>query len=418
MGGAETIHPRLDTFHAAGLALSGQRAGPSFHSGFFPRPIQNADIARMAKGSSTRTKNVTITSIANELGVSVATVSYVMNGKSEQNGISPGTAQRVREAAKQLGYVPNDLARSLRRQRTQSIGLILSDLLQGWAHRTLKGVLSVLDPEDYVPYLSVHFWDPERERRELESMVKRRLEAIITVPMAENIEQYRSIVNTGIPLLFLQDELEDLPQVSFAMWDAREAARACVAHFASTGRKRIAFVGADHFTPWMKMRFDGYREALREAGLEYREEWALLEPRQALSTSPSSEGDFGSAIRALFDSDKELPDAMLAMNDAVAMTVLSVLEGEYGYRIPEEIAVMGMGNLAQSPLVGLSSAHEPVEEVGIAAAEMALKLVRAKKPTQIRGLVPGAQLYIRRSTAPTDLAGPTPRRTRRRLMRG
>lgn len=362
-------------------------------------------------------KNVTITSLAKEVGVSVATVSYVMNGKAKQNGISDKTADLIRKLARERGYVPNDLARSLRRQRTQSIGLILSDLEQGWAHRTLKGVLSVLDPEDYVPYLSVHFWDPEREKRELQSMVKRRLEAIITVPMEENMNVYRDILASGLPLIFLQDEMVDLPEASFAMWDAKEATKACVAHFVANGRKRIGFVGADHFTPWMKMRFDGYKEALAEAGMEFREEWACLEPRRPLSTRPSVEGEFGSTIRNLFDSDHELPDAMLAMNDAVAMTTLSVLEGEYGYRVPEEIAIMGMGDLAQSRLVALSSAHEPVEEVGIKATEIALELIRATNPKPIRGLIPGTQLHIRRSTAPKEYQGPTPRRTRQGLLK-
>lgn len=370
--------------------------------------------------SKTRTassrKNVTITSIAQELGVSVATVSYVMNNKTKQNGISEKTALRVRELAKKRGYVPNDLARSLRRQRTQSIGLVLSDLEQGWAHRALKGVLSILDPEEYVPFISVHFWNPERERRELQSMVKRRLEAIITVPMADNLETYRDLINTGIPLIFLQDEMEDLPQASFTMWDAREAARACVAHLVANGRQRIGFVGADHFTPWMKMRIEEYKAALAAAGLGYREEWVCLDPRQPLSTRPATEHEFGSSIRKLFDSDHELPDAMLAMNDAVAMTCLSVLENEYGYRVPEEIAIIGMGDLPQSRLVGLSSAHEPVEEVGARAAEIALTLARTPNHKPIHALVPGNQLHLRRSTEPGDFAGPTPRRTRRRLM--
>lgn len=361
-----------------------------------------------------RQSGVTITSIARELGLSVATVSYVINGKTAENGISEKTAERVRKTARDLGYVPNDLARSLRRQRTSSIGVILSDLLQGWAHRTLKGMLSVFDPEDYVPYISVHFWDPEREKAELRSMMKRRMEAIITVPMIENVEEYQALAAQGIPLLFLQDELEDCPGLSFCMWDARESAYACVKHMIENGRQRIGFIGANHFTPWMKMRFDGYKDALKEAGLEAKPEWACLEPRVALSTKPTTEADFGSTIRQLLENDSvELPDAFLAMNDAVAMTALTVLEKEYGYRVPEEIAVMGMGNLAQSPLVGLSSAHEPVEEVGVRAAEIALDLVSAAKPRRVRGLVKCNELHIRRSTARSKKAGAPIKRRKR-----
>lgn len=366
-----------------------------------------------ANKAPNRRSNVTITSIAQELGVSVATVSYVMNGKAKQNGISERTTQRVRELAKKRGYVPNDLARSLRRQRTQSVGLILSDLEQGWAHRALKGVLSVFDPRDYVPYLSVHFWDPDRERRELHSMVKRRLEAIITVPMQENLETYRDLLETGIPLIFLQDEMEELPESSFVMWNAREATRSCVDHLIKNGRRRIGFVGADHFTPWMKMRIEEYRAALKDAGMEVREEWICLEPRQPLRIKSTGEFEFGSSIRKLFDSDAELPDAMLTMNDAVAMTCLDVLQDEYGYRVPEEIAVMGMGDLPQSRLVGLSSAIEPVEEVGARAAELALKLALSNEQEPIHALVEGNTLKLRRSTEPSEYVGATPRRNRR-----
>lgn len=365
------------------------------------------------KRPESKQRNVTITSIAQELGVSVATVSYVMNGKAKQNGISEQTTTRVRQLAQKRGYVPNDLARSLRRQRTQSVGLVLSDLEQGWAHRALKGVLSVFDPQDYVPYISVHFWDPERERRELQSMVKRRLEAIITVPMAENLETYRSLMNSGVPLIFLQDEMEELPEASFAMWNAREATRACVDHLIQQGRRRIGFVGADHFTPWMKMRIEEYKAALTNAGMEQREEWICLEPRQPLRITQATQPEFGSSIRKLFDSDAELPDAMLAMNDAVALTCLGVLEDEYGYRIPEEIAVMGMGGLPQSRLIGLSSAHEPVEEVGAEAARIALQLALADNAKPIRTLVEGKRILARRSTQPSDYVGATPRRSRR-----
>lgn len=89
---------------------------------------------------------VTITSLAKHLGLSVATVSYVMNDKTAENGIPDKTAQRVREAARKFDYVPNDLARSLRKQQTMTVGLILSDLQQGWADRTVRGMISVLEP--------------------------------------------------------------------------------------------------------------------------------------------------------------------------------------------------------------------------------------------------------------------------------
>lgn len=347
-------------------------------------------------------QRVTITSIAQTLSLSVATVSYVMNGKIRENGIPEKTAERVRNEAKKQGYVPNDLARSLRRQKTSSIGIILSDLQQGWAESLMKGVFSVVDDKDYVPYISVHFWDKDRERRELESMVKRRMEAIMTVPMPENYELYNALEKQGIPLVFLQDELEQCPDISFCMWDAREAAKATVRHMIQNGRKKIGFTGIDHYTPWLEMRLHGYREAMQEAGLEVREEWICLDSRKVIPTSSNIEIQFGKVLEELLikTNKRDRPDAFLAMNDAVAMTTLSIIKDRMGLDVPNDIAVAGMGDLSFAPVVGLTTAKEPVEEVGVQAAKTALRLANRKSGGQIRSLVASSELAIRTSTAP------------------
>ncbi len=351
-------------------------------------------------------KRVTITSIAQNLELSVATVSYVMNGKVEQNGIPEKTAERVRNEAKRLGYVPNDLARSLRRQKTGSIGILLSDLQQGWAERLIKGVLSVLDQKEYVPYMTIHFWDPAREIRELEFMVKRRMEAIITVPMIENADFYNAINRQGIPVVFIQDELVQCPDVSFCMWDAREAAKAGVRHLLATGRKKIGFVGVQHFTPWLEMRLEGYKEALRQAGAEMNSNWICLDKREAIALGSEVESHFGESLEKMLKNTPkdDLPDAFLTMNDAVAMTALHVIKDRLGYTVPGDFAVVGMGDLAFAPLVELTTAREPVEEVGRQAARTALRLIDSETSGQMRTLVTNEDIIIRRSSGPLVVA--------------
>lgn len=362
---------------------------------------------------------VTITSLAKHLGLSVATVSYVMNDKTAENGIPEKTALRVREAARKFDYVPNDLARSLRKQQTMTVGLVLSDLQQGWADRTVRGMISVLEPAGYVLYLAVHFWDAERERRELDSMVKRRIETIITVPMVENVDAYNEVVSRGVPLLFLQDEIEKCPGASVCMWEASNATRACVEHLYSIGRRRIAFSGVDQTTPWLKMRLEAYKDSIRALGLPVRPEWICLDKRETIPTTPDAESHWGAAVENLLRSGGELPDAFLAMNDAVAMTTLDVLTKRFNYRVPADFALMGMGDLALGPLVGLSSACEPVEEVGRAAAQTALELIRRKSPGRIRNLVSSDRIVVRASTgsdlmpAPSTSAKPTARKRAR-----
>jgi DNA-binding LacI/PurR family transcriptional regulator len=265
----------------------------------------------------------------------------------------------------------------------------------------MKGVLSVLDPKGYVVYMGVHFWDPERERRELKSMVKKRMEAIITVPTTDNVDFYNELVKQGVQLLFLQDEMEECPEISFCMWDAREAAKSCVRHLIETGHKRIGFAGVDHYTPWLKMRLEGFREAMQEEGMPIREDWICMDHREIIPTTSETQVHFGEAVEKLLRKEKagKRPDAFLAMNDAVAMTTISVIRDRMHLSVPNDIAVVGMGDLAWAPLVGLSTAREPVEEVGRAAAQTTLNLIKRKGKTgQLRSLVSSDSIMVRDTT--------------------
>ena len=355
--------------------------------------------SKKAQSDKPRRKNVTLTQIAQHLGLSVATVSYVLNGKVEENKIPERTAERVRKAAAELGYVPNEMARSLRRQRSGVIGILFSDLLSSWAHRCVVGMLRVFDEGRFIPYISVHFWDPEREQRELQSMLGRRVEAIITVPMAENARYYKLAEERGVPVVFLQDSIAECPEISYAMWDARAAARASVLHLAESGRTKIGFVAVDQQTPFMLERLAGYREGMQEAGLEVNEDWMLFDPFVPVYGAFREKLVYGSAVRALFESDAPKPEALLAMNDSVGMTTLGTLKFEMGIHVPETVAIMGMGNLPESQWLELSSSVEPIEDVGEAAARAVKALLAGKEARPLKALTPGAEILARGSTA-------------------
>lgn len=360
--------------------------------------------ANGAPGSPRR--NVTLTQIAQHLGLSVATVSYVLNNKIEENKIPEKTAERVRAAALELGYVPNEMARSLRRQRSGIIGILFSDLQASWAHQALVGMMRVFDQGDYIPYISVHFWDPKRERKELASMLGRRVEAIITTPMSENADAYKAAQKRGVPVVFLQDSVPGCEDFSYAMWDAREAARLSVHHLAETGKRRIGFVGVDQQTPFMLERLGGYQDALAELGLEARPEWIVLDPFVPVFAGVSEELVYGSAVRALYSGPGEKPDGLLAMNDSVGMTTYGMLKFNLGIDVPGEVAVMGMGDLPESKWIQLSSSIEPVEAIGVAAAKAVKALLDDPGRGPVQSRTPGAELLRRGSTLAPAAAAP------------
>lgn len=349
----------------------------------------------------TRTRNsVTLASIAEEVGVSIATVSYVLNNKCHNGRVSKPTIERVRRALKESGYIRNELAWNLRRQRTDSVALMVAELERRWAQRATIGLMQSLDPHGLTISLHLHFWSPEREARTIDQLLRRRIAGLITVPMRENAELYQQVRRMGIPVVFIQDALDAGDRISSCLWGGAAAARASVLELARRGRKRIVFYGIDGGTQLPRMRLEGYKQGLAEAGIRFRPGLVCFEPRHALPMQPGEEPDFGQALEGLFSSDSRRPDAILAMNDACAATALHRVRDVLGWRVPEDVALMGMGDTGESALVGLSSSSEPVEEVGRMAGERIVRLLRdPDHPAEVwtSDLV---QLQLRSSTRP------------------
>lgn len=335
-------------------------------------------------------KPLTITSLARELGLSIATVSYALNGRGPEMKIAEATIRRVRDAAEAMGYQPNFFAHNLRRQRTDTVGVVFADLEENWAHRILKGMVGVFDPAGYTPLLSVHFWEKEREEREIRSFLQRRVDALICFPQPASRDLYRELIAQKKRLLLLGDTLPGLPEANYVAWDSGRAAATVVRHLIATGRRRIAFVGPDHRTTMTLARYRAYADCLAGAGLPLREDWVIWERSGAVPTE---------AVTGLLQGRGERPDALFVVNDGLSLPLLEALDRS-GIRVPEDVAVASMGELSHSGHSGISltSVHEPCEELGAELARAALALIGQKRARPVQTLIAGDRLTVRRSS--------------------
>jgi len=336
----------------------------------------------------TNSQPITLREFAQSVGLSTATVSYIMNGKAAQMKIAAKTAKRVLAAAHTAGYSPNLFARNLRRQKSDAVAVILSGLGPAWPQSVMEGIERILEPAGYHPLLSVHCWNPERDQKEILSSIQRKTAAIITQPLPENAAFYERI-RSKIPLLLLGDNLPKTPTQNFVAWNSGPAAEMTVAHLIEIGRKRIAFLGSEYDTVMTRARFDGYRHQLELHGLPVDPKYIIWRP---------SDEDISPAVEELLKVSPR-PDAIFAMNDYIALVTLDYLASKK-IAVPKEIAIAAMGDLAPSRLhmVSLTSCREPCEEIGKAAAEGVLKLLEAPK-TPVQTLIPCTELYIRNTTA-------------------
>ena len=341
---------------------------------------------------------ITSAMIAQKLSVSRATVSIVLNGHGEARKISARTIERVVTTARELGYAPDRAARNLRTRRSGVVGVLLADFRMDWSERVMTGMAEVFDPDIHTALVATHRFDVARHRKELMAAVQRRDEAIIVQPVPGQDELYRQVMRSGVPLIFLGDRpLADLPTASFAGWDSAAAAHTAVEHLVATGRTRIGHISVEHALRMTLERTATFRRVLTESGLRINERWIAIPP-------PGGDvaGMLAGILERMFAPGAEHPDALFMLNDGLALTLLEVLD-QRGIRVPDDVAVIGLGDL---PLTGhrgisLSTVREPCEEMGRAAARAALTLIADPGKAPLIAPIPGNELKARRTTIGT-----------------
>ncbi len=338
-------------------------------------------------------KRLTLGEFSRKVGFSPATVSYVLNGKAAQLKIAAATVERILAAAKRHRFRPNALARSLRRQRSDTVGVITGTLDLSWTQRIMDGMQPVLDRAGYTALIAIHRWNEDYEQREFRSLIERQVDAIITQPLPLNGAFYADVQkNYPNPLLLLGDSLPEWPQFNVVAWDSGPAAEAVVAHLIANGRKRIAFVGAHYTTVMTQARYIAYCRQLEKAGIAVERKFVKWQP----SGAPAAP-----ALKELFDASPK-PDAIFAMNDSLALQVLEFLN-DRGIEVPGQVAVAALGDLplAGTSMINLTTAREPCEALGAAAAEGIIQLLQDPSSTCNR-LISCVDLKLRRTSAVTS----------------
>ncbi|GAB2959229.1 LacI family transcriptional regulator [Amycolatopsis acidiphila] len=295
----------------------------------------------------------TISDVARRAGVSTATVSRALNGKST---VDPVLVARVRAAADELGYHPNGLARNLRRQETAVLALIISDVENPFFTAIARGVEDTAQTAGYSVVLCNSDENPEKEQRYIDVALQERVAGVVLSPtdVSSSVERLRQ---RGTPVVAVDRPLVECDQV---LVDSRLAAREATEHLISSGYTRIGCVTGPAGVRTADDRLAGYRDALDAAGrgprLERRAEYRASGGRQA------TEDLLGDA-----------PDALLVANSAMAIGVLEAL-GEAGLRLGRDVGVVAFDDVPWATLIDppLTVVAQPAREIGAEAARLLL----------------------------------------------
>jgi LacI family transcriptional regulator len=320
------------------------------------------------KASSAR--SITILDVAAEAKVSKSTVSLVLQGSDL---IRDETADRVKEAARKLGYVYNRRAGELRGRSSNTIGVVINDLMNPFFAEVLVGLERKLVDAGYIVFMAHTSESLERQQQVLTTMRELNAAGIALCPAyGTPASLTKTVKSWGVPLVVMIRTLGS-GSYDFAGSDNEQGVRLATRHLLSAGHQRIGFLGG-RSGPVLEQRLQGYKAAHAEAGMAFEE-------RLVFAAHPTREGGHDTML-ALLDS-KSAPKAAVCYNDLVAFGALSAL-GERRLHAGHDFALMGFDNV-------LDAAHSnpPLSTIDIRPGELgeqaaALLLARIEAPDRVR----------------------------------
>ncbi|MDB5079270.1 MAG: hypothetical protein JWP00_1194 [Chloroflexi bacterium] len=333
--------------------------------------------------SKKRRNSTTIFDIANEAGVSASTVSRVLNNSMP---VDPAKRAAVLKAVQNLNFKPNLVAQELGRGRTMTIGILIPQSASIFYNTIINGIEQGLELTPYRSLVASSNYRLEEERKLLDLLVARRVDAIVTL-WNQVDETYLLEIAKEIPLISIGRKLSGLEKQCLVVSNFQGAYQA-TRYLIERGHTRIAHITGALNVPDGMQRFEGYKQALRDAGLE---------PDPQLIV----EGDFEEqsglfGVGVLFTRGVRFT-ALFAGNDMMAMGARLGFY-RHGMRVPDDISIVGYDDQPGSAytIPPLTTVRQPLTEIGIAAAQAALNLIENQEPNLP---VLNTELLIRESVA-------------------
>ncbi|GGK79076.1 LacI family DNA-binding transcriptional regulator [Rufibacter glacialis] len=307
-------------------------------------------------------KDITIYDIARELNLSPTTVSRALN---DHPAVNQKTKQRISEAAARMGYRSNLFASNLRKQHTNTIGVIVPRLNSPFMSSVLSGMEKVANDAGYNLIISQSLETLQKEIANAKTMFNSRVDGVLVSLSyeTENLDHFQSIINKGIPVIFY-DRVAEHPSCTSIVIDNLQAAYQATSHLIEQGCTNIVHITGNLNRNVYSDRLKGYKYALVDHDLPY-------DDRNIMINNLSEEAGEEAARKIL--AMNPMPDGVFVSNDTCAVSCLKTLK-QAGVSVPKDIAIAGFNNDAISRVVepNLTTVNYPGQEMGEVAVRVLL----------------------------------------------
>lgn len=311
---------------------------------------------------------VTMADVAKHANVSKSTVSQYLNKRYDYMG--EDTKGRIEQAIEELGYQPNIVARSLKQKSTSTIGVIVANILHVFSTQVIRAIEDICHEADFHIIVCNADDDPGKEKRYIDMLLAKQVDGLIIFPTGDNVLLYEQMIEKDYPVVFVDRIVSGVPIPTIAL-DNKKASKLAVEHFLQKGYERIGVVTTSiirNISPRIE-RLEGYKEALRENGIEINPDYILSTNREKIQ-----EG-----LQEMFSAERP-PQAVLASNDLALIEILQYIK-EHQLKIPGDIALVGIDDVSFANVFTppLTTIAQPTFEMGKKAAELLLMKIKKQE---------------------------------------
>jgi len=314
----------------------------------------------------------TMEEIAEKAGVSQATVSRVINGHS---GVSESKRKLVMEWARKLDYQPNRTAQSLKNQKSNLIGLIVSDISNPYFAEIVHAVEKEAAQNGYNIILCNTENNIQKEKESINTLRSRQVEGLLIVPANKSAAHLKSLQKRDLPVIVITQISKMFNSVAV---DHAKGGELVAKHLADLGHTEIGYIGPEHYAGYKEDKLEGFKKGLRESNLPFNPDYFIK--IEGGLPELSSQSAFKKVNQFLENPKNRVATAYFAYNDLAAFEAIKSFE-DHGYKVPDDIAIAGFDNtsLSQINRPELTTIAQPIKTIGHIALDILFKKINGQE---------------------------------------
>jgi len=338
-------------------------------------------------------KQITLNNIADQVGVSVTTVSRVLTGQAEKYRISDQTRAHVQESARELGYLPDELARSLRTRRTNTIGLVIPDISNPFFSTIARNIEIQARKIGSSIILSDSQEDTQLEIESIRLLQSRKVDGLLICPVGEEYNHLISLKASGLPLVIIDRYFPEL-DCAYVVSDNYQGALEAVSYFFNMNHRSVAFLQGRVNTSVNDDRIRGYRDAHKQFGL------AVDESLIVGDSFGKRNGYIGTKILL---TKNPRPTAIFAASNLISLGAMTAIQEE-GLKIPDDVSIISFDDQPYSEYLAtpMTTVSQQTSEAGEIAFKLLQTQIKQEGSHSIEGIVLPTELVFRESVRKLD----------------